>query len=178
MQDIIKENTKKPQEQPERQEDKKEKVLVSWSAEEYDRVRERSAVWYWGGITVASLLVIFALWQNNILFAIFIVIAWLVLASVSENAPKIWAFAVLESGITIGSDKKYGWNEIAGFDVHAESDSHRALLVKTTHTFMPMIRINIPQEKEKEITGILLRFIKREEYEESLIDTLIRIMRF
>lgn len=172
MQDIIKEDTKQKTEQ-------NAKILISWSSAEYETsTHRRSIAWYWASLIIAALLTMFALWQNNVLFAVFVIVAWLLVVSLSGSAPKKWTFAISEDGITIGENKQYDWSEIVGFDIHEESDTHKALLIKTTQTLTPITRINIPKSKERAIVDILAKFVKREEYEESLIDALMKIMRF
>jgi len=181
MQDIVKTKTKpkEAQEKGENRTERKGKMLISWSAAEYEvGAPGRSITWYWMSLIITALLTMFALWQNNVLFAVFIIVAWLIIVSLSGSVPKTWAFVISEDGIAIGANKQYRWNEIVGFDIHEESDAHKALLIKTMHAFTPMVRINIPKSKERAITDILAKFVKREEYEESMIDVLMRIMRF
>ena len=158
--------------------------FISWQAPEFE-YRPKDVSWYWLSLLVAIFLVALALWQKNFLFAIFVLIAWLVVIKFASRKPLIWEFRATQEGIEFflpdepdESKKAYSYEEIEGFDVHFNRGNYKELLLNTKSRLSSYLKINFPSEKEKEIISFLEKFLPRQEYPQSLIDTFLNLIGF
>jgi hypothetical protein len=92
---------------------------IEWSAPEYKH-EEKSIDFLWTVGLVALVISGIAIWQNNYLFAIFILISGASLVFFSVRHPEDMLFSIETSGVTMGKDK-YDWKMIKGFDIKKES---------------------------------------------------------
>ena len=154
-----------------------EKNEIQWEAPEYEfNLKEVS--WYWLSVIVAIVLVFIAFWQRNFLFAIFVIIAELILIHFAGRFPIIWKFKLNKKGISIGEQKFYEFNQIECFDVHNYNEEFNQLIIKQKSKLSPYIKIFIHPEDEDKIKNLLLQYIPQRELEGSVIDSLERIIRF
>src|SRR5580700_3929311 len=92
---------------------------IKWQAPEYE-FQEKGVSWYWLSIIAAALIVGFSVWEKNFLFGLFIVIAEILFIVWGNQQPRLVSFVMNESGLEIGTTKKYQWKEFAsvGVDDH------------------------------------------------------------
>lgn len=158
-------------------EEKKENALVSWQAPEFE-FQPKDVSWYWIAVIIGIILVAIALWQKNFLFAIFVVVAEIVIFHYSSAVPKIWQFQITDRGVHIGENRVVGFKNIESFDIHEYGEDFKELILKVHGKFHPFMKIFIHTEDEKEIEKTLSRFVKKEELTTSLVDVIERIIRF
>ncbi len=89
--------------------------LFSWEVEEYER-HERSKFWYIAAIAIALILLLFAFFTANILFAVIIVITSLVIILHDGQEPQKVQVSITDEGIVVGK-KFYDYDEIKNFSV-------------------------------------------------------------
>jgi len=161
---------KNPEEEP---------LLIEWQAPEFE-YREKGVSWYWIGLIIAICLLAFSVWQKNFLFAVFTVIAYLVIVYSAGQKPTVWKFALDEKGVEIDPQKGksiasrfYKYEEIAGFDIW-----EKELVLKTNKKISPYLKMNFPAEKEKEIKEFLIKHIPEEEYDVSISDSFSKLIGF
>ena len=150
---------------------------ILWQAPEYE-YKSKTVSWYWMSAIIAMVLIILSLWQKNFLFAVFIFIAELVLIYFSGRFPKIWEFKINEKGIAIGDVKFYEFGQIQAFDIHPFDNEYKELVFRLKPKFSPYLKIFIYVEDEKKIEERLKKFLEREEFPQSLADTLENFFRF
>ncbi len=157
---------------------------IVWQAPEYE-YQPKDVSWFWVSLIISILLVAFALWQKNFLFAVFVMIAWFSIINLINKFPAIWNFKMDEKGIEISlpldeSQKKkfYPYKEIRGFDVHGDSEEHKELILKLVSRISPYLKINIYSKDEEKIKNLLEKFIAKEEYPPSFADHLMKFLRF
>ncbi|MBN2198028.1 hypothetical protein JW698_02455 [Candidatus Wolfebacteria bacterium] len=181
----------------------KSKSEIEWRAPEFEYYK-KDVSWYWLSLIIVIILMALAIWQKNFLFIIFIIIAWLTIITMSYRLPTIWNFKIDDNGIKIelpkekGVEKIYSFKEIKGFDIHdiqeekflneqdikilskqiIKQNKFKKLILKLESKFSPYLKINIPINKEKEIEELLKNFLPKEEYEESLADSLSKLIKF
>ncbi len=173
---------------------KTETEVISWQAPEFE-YRVKGVFWYWLSLIIAIILLALSIWQKNFLFAVFIVIAWLVIVYSASRTPTIWNFKISEKGIEINlpnndwtSSKFYLFSEIEGFDIHSSptppdqypetQPEYRELILKVKKRFSPYLKINFPLANEEKIKNFLQKYINKEEYSESLADSFSKLIRF
>src|SRR3989344_7985366 len=76
--------------------------------------------WYWLSIIVSGILFLISLWQKNLLFGIFVVIAELMVIIWAKEFPKNIRFKLSGRGLEIGKMKFYQYEELDGFHIHEE----------------------------------------------------------
>ena len=151
---------------------------ISWHAPEYE-YSPKSSFWYWTSAAAALALIAIALWQKNFLFAIFVIIAELVIFSVADKHPKIWEFSVDAKGIYIGKSKFYPYSQLTAFDIHwGDHSGYDQLVLKTKNKFTPVVSINIYKEDKENIREFLKKYLSHEEIEVSLIDVFAKMVGF
>ncbi len=158
---------------------KEKSLLIEWQAPEFE-YKEKDVSWYWIGLIIAILLLAFAVWQKNFLFAVFTVVAYLAVVYSAGQKPAVWKFTLNEKGVEIDPQKGksiasrfYKYEEITGFDIW-----EKELVLKTKKKISPYLKMNFPAEKEKEIKEFLIKHIPEEEYDISISDSFSKLVGF
>ncbi|MDP3947470.1 MAG: hypothetical protein Q8Q41_02145 [bacterium] len=160
------------------EQEQQEKEDLHWHAPEFE-YREKGEMWYLGVIVIALAVVLFALWQKNYLFAIFIGIASILIISWGRRFPATLKFSLEEHGVRIDSLKFLPWTELEYFAVNAEEgELSEIVLKKKRRGANPSIRIHAYTDELPKIRERLAEHLEEREYEGSLIDSLERIIRF
>lgn len=158
-----------------------EETIIEWQAPEFNYV-EKEPIWFLSMGLFATLFVIYAIWQQNLLFAIFIIISAVVLIYWAKEKPKTLQFTLNSEGITISDYNSYTWNSLQNFALiksHIEHDHLAELIVKRIDKFNPYVKIHVPVERASEIREYLLKHIKEEEnYMETYSDAIQRLIKF
>lgn len=84
-----------------------------WMVREYEQ-HERPKRWYTVMGLVGALLVLFALWSTNYLFALIVILFAIILYLQQLRAPLEIPFAITDTGVIIGK-KWYSYSELKGF---------------------------------------------------------------
>lgn len=165
-----------------KKEEKKIPAFV-WQAPEFE-YRPKDVSWYWLSLIVGIILIALAVWQKNFLFMIFVIIAWLVITVMANRFPAVWEFKIDEKGINIALPKEksngkfYPYAEIEGFDIHFGGEDYKELILKTKSKLSPYLKINIHVADEEKIKDFLLKILPQEEYNQSLVDSFLKLIRF
>ncbi|MEK7634389.1 MAG: hypothetical protein AAB396_00675 [Patescibacteria group bacterium] len=163
---------------------------IIWQIPEYE-YNQKDISWNWLVLIVAIILFAFAVWQKNFLFAVFIVVAFLMINFMSNRFPSIWQFKMTGRGIIIslptGEWKKfYSFEDMESFDIHSiaydaegnDVGEYKELILKLKSKFSPYLKINIYPTDEEKIKNFLLNFISHQEHKQSLTDSLARLIKF
>ena len=150
---------------------------IIWQAPEF-KYRDKDISWYWMTIIIASLLVLISLWQRNFLFAIFTIIAEIMLMFWANEFPKDLQFKIDKNGIHIGKIKSYSYEEISGFHIIEGEDGAGELILKTKNKIHPYIKILLANEDTQKVKDYLKPHLSEMDYEESLSDIIFRIVGF
>ncbi len=150
---------------------------IIWQAPEF-KYQSKDISWYWLSIIAASILTLISLWQKNLLFAIFIIIAETMLIILAKEFPKNLQFKLDKKGIYIGKIKSYQYEELAGFHIIEDMDKTGELILKTKNKLHPYIKILIVDKDIPEIKTFIKNHLEEINYEESLSDGISRIIGF
>jgi len=158
---------------------KERSLLIEWQASEFE-YKGKDVSWYWISLIIAICLLAFSVWQKNFLFAVFTVIAYLVIVYSGGQKPAVWKFTINEKGIGIDPQKGksiasrfYKYEEIVGFDIWGKE-----LVLKMNKKISPYLKMNFPMEKEKEIKEFLVKYIPKQEYNASISDSISKLIGF
>lgn len=142
-----------------------------WTAPEFN-YRPKNISWYLKSAIIAILLVVFSLWKQNLLFAIFIIMAEITLVSWAKRHPRNLNFQIDEKGISIDKIKFYPFEELEGFHIKKGDGERGELILKIRTKFNPYIKIVIFNKDIDEIKNFLKKHAEEMEYNESLTDVL------
>lgn len=152
---------------------------IKWSAPEY-HYYPKDVGWYWFVIIAAMAVVVLALWQRNFLFAVFSVIASILILSWGRRPPRQIDFTLSEKGLDIEGKKFYPFENLAGFAIIQNPDNAELseLILQTKNRVGTWVRVIIANQRAEDIKKLLLKFIPEIEYTESMTEHIGRILRF
>ena len=94
---------------------------ITWYAPEF-KYHHKELGWYWLSIIGSGVLFLISLWQKNLLFGIFVIIAELMVIIWAKEFPKNIRFKLSGKGLEIGKMKSYSYEELDGFHIHEEDE--------------------------------------------------------
>ncbi len=161
--------------QTEKQEDKFE---IEWQAPEYFHY-QKDVSWYWLVLILGIVTIVFALWQKNFLFAVFVIIAEVLLFYWGRTQPRVIEFKLSERGLEF--DKKlYPYDEFVYFSVNENTgtDNFGQIAFKTKSHFKSLLDICIDKDKIASIREKLAKYLEEHEHEENIVDSFLKLFRF
>src|SRR3989338_6290331 len=134
--------------------------------------RKKERIWYLSIILLALLLVFFALLANNQTFIAVIILGSILLIMRSNTKPQLVPFAIHDKGIYF-KNKLWEYKNIKDFSLYK-------IGAQDYFTFNPkgnlQIAIKVPVKDPEIITKKLNNLCSQVEYQESLIDIIIRLI--
>ena len=151
---------------------------LQWRAPEFEE-RLKDVSWYWASIIAAVLILSFALWQKNFLFAVFILIAELLMLVWGNRAPQMITFSLDATTLTVGGKSRYALGDMEHFSV-AESTSTEwiSLILHPKRGVRLPVTIHAPKSQLADIEKRLVAKMPKAEHEESFLDTLEKFLGF
>ncbi len=144
--------------------DDKKIQTLSWISPEYIQ-KERSIDWFWTIGLVSIIGAVGAIYFENYMFAILILLSGGMLFLFSIHTPRDVIYEISDDGLKVG-DKEYKIKELKFFDFQKDKESTK-LLIQTSGRFMPLLTIIIDPYMKESITKELSKVIERKEMEES-----------
>ena len=123
-------------------------------------------------------LVVFALvagaaallfYDRDMLLAIFLMLASLVLILYANKKPEISEIKVDQTGVSI-SDKVYYYRELKSFWIDYNPDGPKELSLESRKWYLPHIKVSIEKEDPVELRSLMINFVPEKIHEQSLID--------
>lgn len=158
---------------------KKKKIILKefeWKAPEFDK-KEKTKSWFIIPAIITIILGILALFSENFLFLIAIVLAFFVFYIYANKDPRIIKFKLNEKGIEI-QDRLYGFDELRSFWVFYDPPEQKEISFRSRKTLIPYIRIPLGDEDPNEIRKFLLKFLSEKRHRETMIDIWMRRIGF
>jgi len=153
---------------------------IKWSAPEFAYYPKGNS-WYWWSIIITLLLLGFAIWQKNFLFAFFIVVAELLVLSWGSRKPALVDFKLDEKGLTIGGIKFYSYAELKSFgvsDMQPADEKLEEIVVYFKQRLRTGLNLLVPKDKETDVAAMLAKKIPKVEVELTILDAVERFLRF
>jgi hypothetical protein len=154
-----------------------QRTEIRWQAPEFE-YREKDVSWYWLTIIFALFALAVAVWQRNLLFALFVVIAEILIITWGNRKPRIVDFAINETGVTVFSRTLYPYKEMESFSVEEPGEQWTTITFKFQRKLKMPLRVTVPKEKIADITKRITEILPQTEPEESFIDDLEKFFRF
>ncbi len=157
------------------QEQKKNEIR--WEAAEYEFV-PKSMRWH-AGIGIAALVLVgIALWQQNFFFAIFILIAGIMVVILGNRHPEVIEFVLNEDGCHIGEAASYPFEKLESFSIRERPHRSDELILKRKTAMNQLIHIPIEPEMAVKIRHFLEEYVPEEEHEPSILESITDILGF
>ncbi len=135
--------------------------------------RHKGPMWYLIASVTAIILGLLAWWVKNYTFIGLIAFSLLILIMRQVNKPGLLSLKIDADGISIGN-KVWPYKNLRGFSIF-EIDGRKYLVI------MPAGRLGVTMKVQvsdaEAITNKLINYLPQVEYEESLAESLARIMR-
>ena len=158
--------TKKIKETTKSKKVKKEEYLAEWTAPEFTRTGEE-VFWYYISIGAATLMVLWSLYQKNLIVAVTFFLLIVVVAFQINRKPKNIKCKIGLDGIII--DKViYKHNDIKSFEV-VQNDDFNLLKFKLKNAILPVKEIQLAKQNPYYIRAALEYFLPEEEQKEVLV---------
>ncbi|HUX36110.1 MAG TPA: hypothetical protein VMV71_03700 [Candidatus Paceibacterota bacterium] len=151
---------------------------IEWQAPEF-HYHEKSVSWYWISALIAIIILGASIWQKNFLFAVFVVIAEVLILVWAGEKPRTIAFRLDEKGLTIDGKKFYPYSTISAFSVGEDlADGWREFAFRFSHGLRPLLKVRMPADKGGEAEKYLATIIQKTESKETLLDILEKLTGF
>lgn len=151
------------------------KEPIRWQAYEYV-YREKSADWYWAVGIITISMTITSILFNNILFAVFIMLAFFVLMLYAKRRPQLIEVKLDDRGVKEGN-LHYHYSGLESFwveDRHGEPK----LIMKSKKKTMPYITIPIFEVDANEVRDHIKKHVREEEHSEPLAKQIMEYLGF
>jgi hypothetical protein len=149
--------------------------VFSWDITTHEE-REHGNLFYFSILAVMALLLIFAIWQNNFLFGVFVILATGTILYLSTRRPPVIAFALTENELIINNEVKHPYNHLAYFDVYSYSTNEIELFLVFKKRMRTMLRVPIWRSDKDRIVTFLQTKIPQHPIDPSLLDILSKIV--
>ena len=146
-----------------------------WHAYEYT-YKEKSADWYWAVGIIAVSMAVTSILFNNVLFAIFIVLALFTLMMYAKRKPHLLQIKLDDSGVQEGH-AHYHYSTIESFWVEDRYGDAK-LIMKSKKKTLPYIIIPIIEINSDSVRNHIKRYVKEEEHTEPLAKQIMEYLGF
>ena len=154
-----------------------EKFEIKWEAPEF-RYYQKSIIWYWISIILASAVLALAVWEGNFLFGLLVVIAEVLILFWANNKPPMIKFKINEKGLTFGN-KFFPYHEILHFSLNDEVvDGFGEIRIDFKNHIHPGYMALIPEKDIGLVRDKLRLFIREIAYEVKLSDAFYDFFKF
>jgi hypothetical protein len=152
-------------------------VVFEWLIKEYEEYT-RTKRWYIIAIIVGVLMVTYALFVANYLFALVIILFGIVLYMHEMQPPMDVYFAITETGIIIGK-KFYRFSELSGFWMIYNPPDVKNLYFRLKNIVKFRVKIPLQNYDPRPIRDYIKQYLKEEveHEEEPLSDRLARVFK-
>lgn len=149
---------------------------VEWNIKNYND-EDKGVVFYTIFFSLFAILLLFAFWQENFLFGIFVILAGGLLLFLSSQTSPSFTFRVDEKGFhIIESETFYPYSQINHFDIHEFDEKTSDLLFVFKGRLRPPLRARFYTHQRDEISSLLSSHIPQREIELSLTDSFSRFI--
>jgi hypothetical protein len=151
-------------------------LTITWQAQEYEYIR-KSSDWYWAvGILTLGLFTVALIFQN-VLFAVFMLIAGFTTALYGARPPRTVNFELSSEGIHI-HNRMYTYEMLQSFWIFYHPPDIKEISIESQKFIMPHIKIPLGDTNPVAVRAYLQQFLPERQQEESLIETGTRFLGF
>ncbi|NBD74032.1 hypothetical protein GVX82_03250 [Patescibacteria group bacterium] len=150
---------------------------IEWEGYEHEH-REKTPDWFWGLALVTLAVFVLAIFFNNVLFAILVLIAGFLMALFALREPQLTRFALTYRGLTINRTL-YPFTTLESFWID-DMDENRdpLLLIKSKRPLTPLLVIPVHPEDVDDVHEFLLAHLPEVEDAEPIAHKLFDLVGF
>lgn len=149
-----------------------------WTAPEFV-YNPKNVSWYWLSIIAAACTFLFALWQKNILFALFVIIAEFMVLHWARQHPRHLQFRLTAKGLFIGDHDFHAFEHLRGFHIlEIEHGEHSELIFRNDMKINPFIKVLIFRKDIPAFKQFLPQHLKEMDYAPSFSDGISKLLGF
>lgn len=149
--------------------------VIEWTTTEYEH-RERNKEWFWTVGILAGAIALVAMLFDNALLGIVVIIGAFTLMLLSSKPPQQLQVTVSNKGIRIKNDL-YLYSTLHSFWIDEEA-AYPTLTIPTGKVLMPHIRVGLEGVEPLVLQRYLLRYMKEEYQEPTIIESLVHYFGF
>ena len=153
----------------------KKESIIEWKITRHKNTT-RSGIFYGGILVIMILLLLFSIWQDNLLFGVFIVLAVGTILFISTQAPDLNVFKLTDKKLTIDGKTEYEYERFVHYDIHHFGEEDQEIFFVFRERLKPILRIRIHSKDEGAIEELLSQKLPRKKTEPSLIDLFSKIV--
>jgi len=151
------------------------KEPIVWQAYEYIH-QEKTADWYWAVSIIAISMAVTSVLFGNVLFAIFLVLAFFMLMIYARRKPKLIKIKLDDRGITEGHIH-YHYSTIESFWVEDRFGDFK-LILKSKRKTLPYIIIPISDVSTDDVRDHIKKYVSEEEHAEPIAKKIMEYLGF
>jgi len=152
-------------------------ALAQWNFQEYDQP-ERSKLWYFWAVAIVIALLIYSLFTLNFLFAVIIVLSFIIILMKDHYQPKQIIFVMAEDGLLLDG-KFFNFEEIKDFYILYKPEEIKNIYFNFKSWLKPRLVIPLQNQDPVEIRNILKQYLEEnlEKEEEPVSEVFKRIFK-
>ncbi len=143
--------------------------IISWRAAEYEHI-ERSPLWYLVVGGASLILSVFSLVGGNFFFAVFIILAFVMLIMLGRNKPRTLDYRLTDEGVGVGPKIFYHYDALEGFAVNDRPGRLDEIILKKKSVFNPYLKLPVDGKTAALAQKMLSEKLPVIDHQESLID--------
>lgn len=140
-----------------------------WRAAEYEYT-EKTLTWFIALGIVVLVVAIVSLVERDFFFAVFAVLAGVLVAVFARRRPQVLEFSVSEDGVRVGDRLSFSLGEFRSFALYSRPGHLDELIFKKRTAVNPYVRVPIDAALAERVKGFLKDRLDEEEFTESLVD--------
>ncbi|MBT4277313.1 hypothetical protein HOD96_00995 [Candidatus Falkowbacteria bacterium] len=151
--------------------------IKSWTFPEYIK-HNRTTAWYVGAFLMIGLLLLYSARTDNFLFAIVMIMIFVVVIHSHKQDPLKMKFSIYENGILL-NEKFYGFKGLNNFWIAYDPPEVKKLYFEVDNIFKSILIIPIEKNSPLELRDILTKYLEEdlEKEGESTSEALGRMMK-
>lgn len=151
---------------------------IVWETHEYV-YQDKTSDWYWAAAIVSVSLAILAIFFNNILLALLIIVSGFTLCLFAARRPNHYRFEINHIGLLVDRTL-YPYATLESFWVedNRHLDTHSKVIMKSKRLATPLIVIPLDEIDPEHLRDFLLDHLPEAEHSEPLVQKLLERVGF
>lgn len=145
------------------------KKSIGWKAAEFHYI-EKDYLWYTGVVAAGAVLGIFALWQRNFFFAVFIVIATTLVVEFGKHRPRTLEYELTDKTINIEGKVYARYEDLKSFHIRKRLGFLDEIVFHRNSKISPFIHLPADDKLALRAREFLLEYIPEEEHKQSMAE--------
>ena len=148
-----------------------------WEAPSHDH-HERGPRWYWIMTLVVLVLVVYALWTANFLFAFLVVLGAMILVLAGQHQPTNVLVQIGDNGV-VWDGEFFPYDRIRHFAIVYHPPEVKVLYIQPKNYMNPRLRIHLDEQDPLELRDHLLKYAHEDKdlQDEHASDMIARLLK-